>query len=239
MLGDKRTAHAAGPRTAAPTPAWSGSADEPGEAAHTPLRVIEPHAGVSISEVIETCRGNTMKALGMVEEALQQVGLEREQIECIAVGLGPGSYAGIRAAIALAQGWQLAREVRLLGLSSAECIAAQAQAHGLHGAASVVIDAQRGEFYLTKYQLDPAGCREIAPLRLATKAEVHDCQQAGDTLVGPEVTKWFPAGRTVCPRAAMLITLALDRTDFIAGEKLEPIYLREAKFVKAPPARTI
>ena len=49
-------------------------------------------------------------ALGLVEEALRQAQLDREQIECLAIGLGPGSYTGIRSAIALAQGWQLARD---------------------------------------------------------------------------------------------------------------------------------
>ena len=72
------------------------------------------------SEVLESSPRNTMKPLGMVESALQQAGLEREQIEGIAIGLGPGSYTGIRAAIALAQGWLLGREVKLLGVSSAE-----------------------------------------------------------------------------------------------------------------------
>jgi hypothetical protein len=43
----------------------------------------------------------------------------------------------------------------------------------------------------------------------------------------------------VFPRAAMLGQLALNRNDFAAGGKLEPIYLRETNFVKAPPSRRI
>src|SRR5215510_4183983 len=35
----------------------------------------------------------------MVEEVLRGAKLAREQIECVAVGIGPGSYTGIRAAI--------------------------------------------------------------------------------------------------------------------------------------------
>src|SRR5947199_21310 len=77
----------------------------------------------SIVEIIET-GGRAAHALGMIEEALRQAQLEREQIECLAIGVGPGSYNGIRAAIALAQGWQLARSIRLLSVSSAECLAA-------------------------------------------------------------------------------------------------------------------
>src|SRR5882724_6402098 len=113
------------------------------------VAVVQGRAGAdSVSEVIETAPGNSMKPLGMVESALKRAGVEREQVECLVIGLGPGSYNGIRAAIALAQGWQLARAVKLLGISSAECIAAQAQADGFEGRAGVVIDAQRGEFHL-------------------------------------------------------------------------------------------
>jgi len=39
--------------------------------------------------------------------------------------------------------------------------------------------------------------------------------------------------------AAALARLALKRSDFVGGEKLEPIYLRETKFVKAPPPKII
>jgi tRNA threonylcarbamoyl adenosine modification protein YeaZ len=203
------------------------------------LPAISQADRVSVSEVVETGRGNTMKPLSMVDEALRQAGIEREQIECLVVGLGPGSYTGIRAAIALAQGWQLARGVKLLGISSAVCVAAQAQADGLTGRASVVMDAQRGEFYLAGYEIGAEERREIAPLFLATMADVRERETAGDVLIGPEVTRWFPDGRVVFPRAATLGNLALTRTNFVPGEKLEPIYLRETKFVKAPPLRIL
>ena len=203
-------------------------------------RIARP-SEVSVSEVVETAtsNSNTMKPLSMVETVLKQAGLEREQIECLAIGLGPGSYTGIRVAIALAQGWQLARRVRLLGLSSVECIAAQAQADGFTGKACVVIDAQREEFYMTRYDIGVGECREIFPLRLATLPEVRERQNADETLIGPEVTRWFPDGRVIFPRAATLGRLAMMRGEFVPGEKLEPIYLRETVFVKAPPPRVL
>jgi tRNA threonylcarbamoyladenosine biosynthesis protein TsaB len=176
-------------------------------------------------------------ALGMIDEALRKANLEREQIDCLVVGLGPGSYNGIRAAIALAQGWQLALGVNLLGISSAECLAAQAQAEGLRGKVDVVIDAQRGELYLASYEIPAAGRAEIEPLRIVTLAEMKQRAEAGGMILGPEVTRWFPAGRILFPRAAALGKLARSRNDFVAGEKLEPIYLRETTFVKAPPPR--
>jgi len=194
---------------------------------------------VVVSEIIETASGKTMKPLNLVEEAMKQAGLEREQVECVAIGLGPGSYTGIRVAIALAQGWQLARGLKLLGISSAECVATQAQAEGFEGKCAIVIDAQREEFYFAAYEMGATGLREVEPLKLATMAELRKREKTGETLIGPEVTRWFTEGRVVFPRAGTLGRLALERQDFVAGEKLEPIYLRETKFVKAPPARIV
>ena len=190
----------------------------------------------TVAEVIET---GSSAPLVMIEAALREAQLEREQIECIAVGIGPGSYTGIRVAISIAQGWQLARGVKLLGISSVECIAAQAAEDGVTGRVGVVIDAQREEFYLATYEVTRDSRREIEPLKIVTMAEVRRRADAGEVLIGPEVTRWFTSGKTVFPRAALLGNLALKRTDFIAGEKFEPIYLRETKFVKAPPHRIV
>lgn len=198
-----------------------------------PLRPVSCAA-----EVVET-GAVAAEPIGMIESVLRQAQLEREQIECLAIGLGPGSYVGIRGAIALAQGWELARGTRLLGISSAECIAATAAAEGLTGPVAVVIDAQRGEFYLAHYELAALGFRETQPLRLATLAEVQACEAAGATLIGPEINKWFPAGRRIPARAAVLAQLAAARSDFVPGEQLQPIYLRETTFVKAPPPRVL
>ena len=84
----------------------------------------------------------------------------------------------------------------------------------------------------------PDGWREIAPLKILSLAEVQSRAGADGILIGPEVTRWFPGGRTIFPRAAALAELAARRSDFVPGEKLEPIYLRETNFVKAKAARS-
>jgi tRNA threonylcarbamoyl adenosine modification protein YeaZ len=204
------------------------------------LEFSSPQRSVAIVQ-----SGGFHEALGasepfaMIDETLREAKLEREQIDCIAVGIGPGSYTGIRSAISIAQGWQLARPIKLLGVSSADAIAAQAQAEGAIRRVHVIVDAQRGEFYLAGYDLTANGPREVEPLRIVSAADVTQRANAGEALIGPEVTKWFPTGKIIFPRAATLGRLAWARTDFIPGEKMEPIYLRETTFVKAPPPRII
>lgn len=176
-------------------------------------------------------------ALALIEQALRQGGIEREQIDCLAIGLGPGSYTGIRCAIALAQGWQMARAIKLLGISSIECLARQAQHSGIFGRVNIVIDAQRNEFYLAAYEIDKTQSHEVERLHLASRGEIERRVSEGEIILGPEIEDHFSAGQSLFPEAGVLGELALRRTDFIPGEKLEPIYLRETNFVKAPLPR--
>jgi tRNA threonylcarbamoyladenosine biosynthesis protein TsaB len=185
-----------------------------------------------LGEATET-GGRSVAAFAMIEKVLAQAEMEREEIETIAVGLGPGSYTGIRAAIALAQGWQLARGVRTIGVSGVEALAAQAQVEKIFGRVNVVVDAQRGEFYLAAYDITAAVRTEIAPLKILPRAEVQTRATQGEILVGPEAAKFFPNGRALFPRAGTVAALAAAQNQFLPGEKLEPIYLRETNFVKA------
>jgi tRNA threonylcarbamoyladenosine biosynthesis protein TsaB len=199
----------------------------------------------------------TIQPLQLVEKALAAACLEREAVETLVVGLGPGSYTGIRSAIAMAQGWQLGRAVRLLGISSVECLVAQTHAQQWLGRAHIIIDAQRNELYWAVFGIHSSGWEEIQPLRLAAIEEVRqtvmrdqtaqasttkhstESPAAAAVVIGPEATRWFPEGCPLALEAATLGRLALGRTDFVKGEALQPIYLRETNFVKAAvPSRT-
>ena len=175
--------------------------------------------------------GRDTKAFGLLEKVLADAAIGREQVAVIVVGLGPGSYTGIRAAIAVAQGWQLATGVSLLGMSSVDALAAQAQAAGIFGRVNVAVDAQRGEFYRATWEISAGRRQEIAPLEIITAEELAARQRAGAICVGPA------AGHILWPRAGMLAQLAAGRTEFVAGDELAPIYLRATSFVKAPPGR--
>ena len=171
--------------------------------------------------------GRTTHPFAMIEAALAQAGLGRGQIECLAVGLGPGSYAGIRIAIAIAQGWQIARGVKLLGLSSAEAVAARAAQAG-HTEVCIGLDAQRQELFAARYDVSHiAAPRLLEPFHLCGSSESGDVLRM-DLLTADEGASWIP-------KAEVLAELARHRTDFVSGAALEPIYLRKAEFVKAPP----
>jgi len=203
------------------------------------VAVVQPLKGAAAafqSEVVEV-GGRSTKAFGMIERALAEARLEREAIECIALGLGPGSYTGIRAAIALGQGWQLARNVELQGISTVEVLAAQAQADGVQGEVHIVIDAQRGEFYCSTWHLTGQHRLESVPLHIVPRSNIESHLAAGDLVLGPDLSSTFPHARELFPSALRLGRLALERAEFLRGEQLVPVYLRETSFVKAPPPR--
>lgn len=181
--------------------------------------------------------GRSTRAFALIDAALREAGWERETIECLAVGLGPGSYTGIRAAIALAQGWQIVSGVRVLGVGSIECLAAQAHSEGVRGAVHFLIDAQRGEFYFARAELAETA-PSVEPLRIIGLEEARSLH-VGTLVVEPSLLHLFPKARVLCPDAAALGKLASARNDFVSAEKLEPVYLRPAQFVKAPPPRVI
>lgn len=170
------------------------------------------------------------KAFALIDAALREAALDREQVECVAVGTGPGSYAGIRIAIAIAQGWHLARGVKLIGISSADAVAARLHAEGSRGKLNVVIDAQRGELFAARYELG-ATVGKLTDFALLSSNE-----QAARTAVGERFAR-PDHDVAATPDAAELAMLAAARQDFVTAAALEPIYLRKAEFVKAPPPR--
>ncbi|HEY8514277.1 MAG TPA: tRNA (adenosine(37)-N6)-threonylcarbamoyltransferase complex dimerization subunit type 1 TsaB [Candidatus Binatia bacterium] len=60
----------------------------------------------------------------LVDEALERAGVGLEQIDAVAVSVGPGSFTGLRVALATAKGFVLGTDVRLIGVPTLEAFAA-------------------------------------------------------------------------------------------------------------------
>ena len=171
-------------------------------------------------------------SVALIESALGQAGVDRSEIYGIAVGVGPGSYTGIRTAIALTQGWQLALSVKVQGVDSLEALAKGEQAAGRRGEIMLAVDAQRQEVYLAKFDLNEKGIRNTEPTRLVKREEYESLLAGGSSVIGPIAGNGFPAAEYVgC--------LAAGSSDFVEASTLEPVYLRQVDFVKAPPLREI
>lgn len=183
--------------------------------------------------------GRNTPIFALIDATLREAGVEKHDLARLAVGLGPGSYTGIRTALAVALGWDLARAVTVVGFSSADACAVVAARLGSRGPVSIVIDAQRGEFYLARYQLHAGHFIRLSPLRIATRDEVVLEPGLGYPLVGPALTLLGIEGPSAVPDASAIAELALRHGDSVRQPGLEPIYLRPHSFVKAPPSRVI
>lgn len=190
--------------------------------------------GFHLLGAAEERHGQVTHAFAMIDRVLKEAGVLRDAVDRLALGLGPGSYAGIRVSLAIAQGWQLAKDLDTVGVSSMACLAATAQALGQRGPASFVVDAQRGEFYLADYELAEAGVQVLNPLAIVARTMVEARLTQSVSVSGPEVAGFFPNAKDLFPAAAALAKLAADRVAPVGVQQLEPIYLRAANFVKAP-----
>ena len=133
---------------------------------HASSRMIELTASVEA----EARRAANTQLLPRIDAALAEHGVAREDIACVAVGRGPGSFTGVRIAMATAKGIASALEVPLVGVSSLDAVAWNAWAAGERGPLSVVADAMRKEVYPVRYLLNDTGIERLEADRVV-KAE--------------------------------------------------------------------
>jgi tRNA threonylcarbamoyladenosine biosynthesis protein TsaB len=93
--------------------------------------------------------GHANRLLGAAEAALERAGLGWEEVDRIAVGVGPGSFTGLRIGIATARALAQARGLPLVGVSSLEALALGADA--AEPLVLAVLDARRGEAFAAAY----------------------------------------------------------------------------------------
>jgi len=151
-----------------------------------------------------------------------------EKIDTVAVGLGPGSYAGVRIAISAAIGFQLGLGSRIVGLPSVAALETAERRYCAIG------DARRETFYFTR--VENGRCTD-GP-RLVSADELRALlERFGDWPVfAPAPLDAFPRAVVALPLARKLAELAAAGVSIVAEDALEPLYLREPH-ITTPKAR--
>jgi tRNA threonylcarbamoyladenosine biosynthesis protein TsaB len=204
------------------------------------LAAIEVRAGARHGETL----------LAHVERALAASSIGVGDVELIAVGLGPGSFTGVRIGVATAKGLAVARRTPIVGVLTTRVIA-----RGAFGSLRVpVVDAHKGEVFVAAYE-EAGGGRLRAKLAethgppdamgRAVRAAIGEAVNpvlagTGLTIHGDAFTAALGAPFTIAPRAYDAprgALLALEAEEALAERgaddpaSLEPLYVRASDAV--------
>jgi tRNA threonylcarbamoyladenosine biosynthesis protein TsaB len=162
---------------------------------------------------------NDRKHSGLFFENLQLCSREFGAADVIVVGIGPGSYAGVRIAIAAAVGLRAASAAKLAGVPSICAIHPAAREYCAIG------DARRDSFFFGRV----SDGRLVEGPSLHSRAELKEkILESRAPLYSSEPLLQFPQAALAYPSARRLAEVARDQIDEIADtQSLEPIYLRE------------
>lgn len=191
-------------------------------------------------------RQHTHLLLPMVEAVLAEAQLRVKDLDLVAFGRGPGSFAGIRIATGAAQGLALAYETPVVGVSTLESMAWRALEEA-PGAEYILaaLDARMDEVYWCCYQVVDGDLKPLHEERVSAPADVALAVEGKWTLAGSgavylaslpkievSVVRCLPE---IYPVARIMVQLA--EREFNAGralapEEAQPVYLREGSWKK-------
>jgi len=179
---------------------------------------------VDDGEVLGERASRAVTLLEDVDALLRQGGAHPRDLGALVVGIGPGSFTGVRIGLAVARGLALALDLPGAGVSTLDALAAGAPG------ATPVVDARRREVF-TLLNGRPA---VLAPADLHVEPggvyvgdgalRYRELLEEKGAVVPPE------ADERHRPRARFHVQLARD---FGPVEEIEPLYLRVPDAVKS------
>jgi tRNA threonylcarbamoyladenosine biosynthesis protein TsaB len=176
-------------------------------------------------------RGHAQLLIPMLVELLDSAGLAFADIDRFAVTTGPGSFTGIRVALAAAHGLALGTDKPIIGVTNFEALAAAAADTGIaESRLLVAIESRRAELFVQLFDrtgtalgapamLAPDAIRDWAgpePVALAGDAATRltglfgGSAESGPASVDPAVVARLAAGRSAGPAPAPFYLRAPD-----------------------------
>ena len=114
--------------------------------------------------------GHATRLLPLTAMVLERAGVGWDEVDRIAVGIGPGTFTGLRIGIATARALARARDIPLVGVSTLQSLAlAGPQASdtlGSYDTVLAVLDARRGEVFAAaggSSEIEEFDDRAVAP----------------------------------------------------------------------------
>lgn len=194
---------------------------------------------------------HSQRILAMVQEVLAKAEVTLQDIDVIGFGHGPGSFTGVRIAIATVQGLALGLDIPVVGVSTLETLAAEALSDVDSGDALVAIDARMGEVYTGHYQKAGEGLIAINPECVTAPEAIQDASFNDATLIAGTGWSAYPHLALMSAKRALTASVTLPNAHFmlpivkrrfINGESVSiddasPVYLRDTVTWKKLPGR--
>ncbi|MGN6373707.1 MAG: tRNA (adenosine(37)-N6)-threonylcarbamoyltransferase complex dimerization subunit type 1 TsaB [Solirubrobacteraceae bacterium] len=130
--------------------------------------------------------GHSTRLLGLALDLLRQASIDWRDVERLAVGVGPGTFTGLRIGVASARGLAQSLDVELVGVSSLRALALAAS-RSCHDRVLSLIDARRGEVFLAAHR---SGEELLAPQPLPPERLGEALERAGIR----RVDEWVAVG---------------------------------------------
>jgi len=168
------------------------------------------------------------RLLPLIEELLSEAGWPKSSVDRLGVGVGPGSFTGLRAGIALAEGLSVGLDRPLWGVGSLMAMARAALAEH-PGPCCALLDARRSELFAAVYDQELTELRP--PLVLPVEHLADFLRASGVASVVGEVARTLAHGRILAsgptldlPHARWIAVLTGELDE--ASAPVEPEYVR-------------
>jgi len=186
---------------------------------------------------VEFARKHSSLLVVAIENVIQALGWELKDLDYLACGLGPGSFTGVRIAVATIKGLAFALKKPIIGASTLDILALNADKDGV---IAPVIDAKRNLIYCSIYRRKNGKIKRISPFMLVSIEDFikkinrnafllgdacslyqADIQKSAKGLVVLDKDYWYPKARNVIKAALEQAKLKKFTDTF----KIKPIYL--------------
>ncbi len=191
-----------------------------------------------------TPRAHAQMILPMIDDVLDEAGVDKADVDALAFGRGPGSFTGVRVAASTAQGIAFGLSCSVIPVSDLAALALQAYRFYQAEHVLVAIDARMKEVYWGEFEIrdglpilqgqEQVVAPEAVPVVTSPDQKYvgigsgwGSYRQALDERVGSCVTEVYDAALPRAQEVALLASHEFKAGHVLAADQAIPVYLRD------------